>query len=55
MQPDTRWSRQNRRDACQIIMRPGIGWIMPFALPRVMQRMADDLADYAVGAPDPTP
>ncbi|GAA4724808.1 Polyketide cyclase / dehydrase and lipid transport [Promicromonospora umidemergens] len=28
-------------------MRPGIGWTMPFVLPRVMQRMADDLADYA--------
>ncbi|WP_431956470.1 SRPBCC family protein [Nocardia lijiangensis] len=39
-------------------MRPGIGWIMPFVLPRVMQRMADDLAGYAVdatGALDPTP
>jgi hypothetical protein len=26
---------------------PGIGWILPFVLPRVMQRMADDLAGYA--------
>ncbi|WP_378738200.1 SRPBCC family protein [Nocardia brasiliensis] len=31
-------------------MRPGIGWIMPFVLPRVMQRMADDLAEYAAKA-----
>jgi hypothetical protein len=28
-------------------MRPGVGWLMPFVLPRVMQRMADDLAAYA--------
>ncbi|GAA5071451.1 SRPBCC family protein [Nocardia iowensis] len=28
-------------------MRPGIGWTMPFVLPGVMQRMADDLAGYA--------
>ncbi|RDI65083.1 SRPBCC family protein [Nocardia pseudobrasiliensis] len=28
-------------------MRPGVGWIMPLVLPRVMQRMADDLAAYA--------
>jgi hypothetical protein len=28
-------------------MRPGIGWTMPFILPRVMRRMADDLAAYA--------
>ncbi|GAA4725676.1 Polyketide cyclase / dehydrase and lipid transport [Promicromonospora umidemergens] len=27
--------------------RPGIGWTLPFVLPGVMQRMADDLADYA--------
>ncbi|MDJ1134496.1 SRPBCC family protein [Streptomyces iconiensis] len=25
-------------------MRPGVGWVMPFVLPRVMRRMADDLA-----------
>ncbi|MGI5128772.1 SRPBCC family protein [Pseudonocardia sp. CA-107938] len=31
-------------------MVPGIGWILPFVLPRVMQRMADDLAAYA-GSP----
>lgn len=31
-------------------MRPGIGWTMPFVLPRVMQRMADDLAGYAARA-----
>jgi hypothetical protein len=31
-------------------MRPGIGWTMPFVLPRVMQRMADDLANYAANA-----
>jgi Polyketide cyclase / dehydrase and lipid transport len=39
-------------------MRPGIGWTMPFVLPRVMQRMADDLASYAAnatGANDPRP
>jgi Polyketide cyclase / dehydrase and lipid transport len=39
-------------------MKPGIGWVMPFVLPRVMQRMADDLAGYAAGAPavnDPRP
>jgi uncharacterized protein YndB with AHSA1/START domain len=34
--------------------RPGIGWLMPFVLPRVMQRMADDLADYAATAPEAT-
>ncbi|MGW4766818.1 SRPBCC family protein [Nocardia sp. NPDC004278] len=34
-------------------MRPGIGWTMPFVLPRVMQRMADDLADYAATAAGP--
>ncbi|MFI1917677.1 SRPBCC family protein [Nocardia sp. NPDC020380] len=28
-------------------MRAGVGWLMPFVLPKVMQRMADDLADYA--------
>jgi len=27
--------------------RPGLGWVMPFVLPRVMQRMADDLAASA--------
>ena len=27
--------------------RPGIGWLMPFLLPRVIQRGADDLATYA--------
>jgi hypothetical protein len=32
-------------------MKPGIGWLMPVVLPRVMQRMADDLAAYAAGAP----
>jgi hypothetical protein len=32
-------------------MKPGIGWVMPIVLPRVMQRMADDLAAYAAGAP----
>jgi aspartate-semialdehyde dehydrogenase len=32
-------------------MKPGVGWIMPVVLPRVMQRMADDLAAYAAGAP----
>lgn len=31
-------------------MRPGVGWTMPFVLPKVMQRMADDLAVYAAGA-----
>jgi hypothetical protein len=31
-------------------MRPGIGWTMPFVLPRVMQRMADDLAHHAADA-----
>ncbi|MGV9613584.1 SRPBCC family protein [Nocardia xishanensis] len=39
-------------------MRPEIGWIMPFILPRVMQRMADDLAGYAAtaaGTPTPRP
>ncbi|GAA2077295.1 SRPBCC family protein [Actinomadura alba] len=30
--------------------RPGIGWLMPFILPGVMQRMADDLAANAAGA-----
>jgi uncharacterized protein YndB with AHSA1/START domain len=30
-------------------MRPGIGWTMPFVLPRVMRRMAEDLASYAAG------
>jgi hypothetical protein len=37
-------------------MKPGIGWVMPFILRRVMQRMADDLASYAAdvtGANDP--
>ncbi|GAA1200937.1 hypothetical protein GCM10009608_40140 [Pseudonocardia alaniniphila] len=29
---------------------PGIGWAMPFVLPGVMQRMADDLAGYAADA-----
>ncbi|RDI55319.1 SRPBCC family protein [Nocardia mexicana] len=33
-------------------LRPGTGWIMPFVLPRVMQRMADDLAGYAATAAD---
>ncbi|WP_155361323.1 hypothetical protein [Acrocarpospora macrocephala] len=27
--------------------RPGAGWLMPFVLPGVMQRMVDDLAAYA--------
>ncbi|WP_423462168.1 SRPBCC family protein [Promicromonospora sp. MS192] len=27
--------------------RPGVGWLMPFILPGVMQRMADDLSAYA--------
>lgn len=39
-------------------MRPGIGWILPLFLPRVMQRMADDLANYAAEstkANDPRP
>jgi uncharacterized protein YndB with AHSA1/START domain len=27
--------------------RPGIGWATPLFLPRVMQRMATDLAEYA--------
>jgi hypothetical protein len=27
--------------------KPGIGWLMPFVLPKVMQRMADDLAGHA--------
>ena len=27
--------------------RPGLGWLMPFVLPGIMQRMADDLAAYA--------
>lgn len=39
-------------------MKPGIGWTMPFILPRVMQRMADDLARYATnttGANNPQP
>ncbi len=31
-------------------MRPGIGWMTPLFLPRVMQRMATDLADYAATA-----
>lgn len=31
-------------------MRPGIGWTMPFVLPRVMRRMAGDLAAYAADA-----
>jgi len=31
-------------------MRPGIGWTTPFFLPRIMQRMADDLAGYADSA-----
>lgn len=29
--------------------RAGVGWLMPFVLPGVMQRMADDLATYARG------
>lgn len=28
-------------------VRPGIGWVMPFVLPAVMQRMANDFADHA--------
>lgn len=28
-------------------VKPGIGWVMPFILRRVMQRMAADLARYA--------
>ncbi|WP_232535092.1 SRPBCC family protein [Nocardia terpenica] len=35
-------------------MRPGVGWILPFILPRVMQRMADDLARYAAEAENET-
>lgn len=31
--------------------KPGAGWIMPFVLPRVMRRMADDLAAYAAEHP----
>ncbi|MFB9659976.1 SRPBCC family protein [Glycomyces mayteni] len=27
--------------------RPGIGWLTPLFLPKIMQRMADDLASYA--------
>ncbi|RCV47842.1 SRPBCC family protein [Marinitenerispora sediminis] len=30
--------------------RPGVGWLMPFILPSVMQRMGDDLAAYAAEA-----
>jgi uncharacterized protein YndB with AHSA1/START domain len=33
--------------------RPGIGWVVPFVLPRVMQRMADDLAAHAADATAP--
>ncbi|HEV6954793.1 MAG TPA: SRPBCC family protein [Promicromonospora sp.] len=31
--------------------RPGAGWLMPFLLPGIMQRMADDLAAYAAAVP----
>jgi hypothetical protein len=31
-------------------MKPVIGWGVPFVLPRVMQRMADDLASHAADA-----
>lgn len=27
--------------------RPGVGWLMPFILPGVMQRMASDLSNHA--------
>jgi uncharacterized protein YndB with AHSA1/START domain len=27
--------------------RPGVGWLMPFVLPGIMQHMADDLATHA--------
>jgi hypothetical protein len=39
-------------------IRPGVGWILPFFLPRVMQRAADDLAARAAdmaGTNDPRP
>lgn len=32
--------------------RPGIGWVLPLVLPRVMQRMADDLAVHAATTSD---
>jgi hypothetical protein len=32
--------------------RPGVGWLMPFILPGIMQRMADDLSTYAARIDD---
>ena len=32
-------------------VKPGIGWVLPFVLPRVVQRMADDLAGKSAVQP----